>query len=209
MLLAWHLEVQPVSLERLRFKLNRKRQTSDSSWEFLRIENEQIIRFQGIAYKLWAEHEFPLLKDFTDTSVDQAPQEPLFTFEHTELLFKNLDTAVLCLPTNKTKSLKKRKADQPGTCTERFDHAVPTDLKTKPDIGEDNMASCATPRPLKRRNSLNSLLTPRQSNSIATLKESAKSKRMWQNLETQMIITSRNKYSHKKTKSHKWETQPE
>lgn len=130
-----------------------------------------VIMFQGIAYKLWAEHEFPLLKDFTDTSVDQAPQEPLFTFEDTELLFKNLDTAVLCLPTNKTKSLKKRKADQPGTCTEQFDHAFPTNLKTKSDIGEDNMASCATPRPQKRRNSLDSLLTPRQSNSIATLKE--------------------------------------
>ena len=33
------------------------------------------------------------------------------------------------------------------------------------------MASCATPRPRKRRNSLDSLLTRRQNNSIATLKE--------------------------------------
>ena len=129
-----------------------------------------VIMFHGIAYKLWAEHEFPLLKDITDTPVDQAPQERLFTFEDTKLLFKNLDTAVLCLPANKTKFLKKRKADQPGTCTEQFDHAVPTDLKTKSEIDEDNMASCATPRPRNRRNLLDSLLTPRQSNSIATLK---------------------------------------
>ena len=28
-----------------------------------------VIMFQGIAYKLWAEHEFPLLNDFTGTSV--------------------------------------------------------------------------------------------------------------------------------------------
>ena len=54
MLLAWHLEVQPVSLERLRFKLNRKRHTSDSSWEFLRIENKQIKRVQNDSYgKNW------------------------------------------------------------------------------------------------------------------------------------------------------------
>ena len=57
--------------------------------------------------------EFPLLKDFTDTLVDQAQQEPLFTFEDTEPLFKNLDAAVLYLPANKTKSVKK-KADQLG-----------------------------------------------------------------------------------------------
>ena len=62
-----------------------------------------VIMFQGIAYKLWVEHEFPLLKDFTDTSVDQVSQEPLFTFEDTELLFKNLVTAVLCLPAKKPK----------------------------------------------------------------------------------------------------------
>ena len=42
-----------------------------------------VIMFHETAYKLWAEHEFPLLKDFTGTSVDQAPQEPLFKFEDT------------------------------------------------------------------------------------------------------------------------------
>ena len=46
---------------------------------------------------VWRRREFPPVKDFTDTSVYQAPQKPLFTFEDTELL----DTAVLCLPANK------------------------------------------------------------------------------------------------------------
>lgn len=89
-------------------------------------------------------------------------------FEDTEPLFKNLDAAVLCLSANKTKSVKK-KADQLGMCTKQPDHAVPTDLKRKSDNNKDNMTSCKTPL-RKRRNSLNSLLTPRQSNSIAALK---------------------------------------
>lgn len=124
-----------------------------------------VIMFQGAAYKVWAKREFPPLKDFTDASVDQAPQEPILTFEDTQLLFQNLDAAVSCLPANKPKAVKNRKSAK--STTDQTDPMTPIYLETRT---EDQVKfSCATPL-RKRRNSLDSLLTPRQSNSIATLK---------------------------------------
>ena len=72
------------------------------------------------------------------------------------------------------------------------------------------MASCATPRPQKRRNSLDSLLTPRQSNSIATLKE------LISKIEADVAELYRNAEDHHieeqvfalEDKITQWETQP-
>lgn len=115
---------------------------------------------------MWAEHEFCALKEFTDLSVDLNPQEPMLTFDNTELLFKNLDAAILCLP-NKKKMLKKKKASPP---LKQTSDTKMTDTKDDTEETVLKTAVCNTPLNRKRRNSLNSLLTPRQSANISSLK---------------------------------------
>ena len=129
--------------------------------------------FQGLAYKFWADREFPILKELTDFSVSQHNQQDPVSKERNfpisgtcpngvvvqedKALHQNLNEVLKILPDKKTK-LRSQKISQPN-----FDQA------TNPGT---TMSGFDTPINRKRRNSLDSMrsLSAKKSATISELK---------------------------------------
>lgn len=88
-----------------------------------------VIMFQGLAYKFWADREFPILKELTDFSVSQHNQQDPVSKERNfpisgtcpngvvvqedKALHQNLNEVLKILPDKKTK-LRSQKISQPN-----------------------------------------------------------------------------------------------
>ena len=131
--------------------------------------------FQGCAYQLWAEKEFPILRDLTD--------QPNSVPGYNQALLENLHEALGTLPCKKSKIKAAKKTEKGNAMHEDLSIQKDEDPQHETALQEDENtehkttspecpAFVATPLTRKRRNSLDSIrgFSARKSATIAELK---------------------------------------